>query len=86
MGEMIKMAIGSEDEISLKGTFFQTLSRMAIKFVIQKGLKDAIGPNSNIVVERLNMKHVDGSPVKIQLEISGELAEVDLLNLVSKLK
>lgn len=66
-------------------SFFQAVSASVIKKLIEKALKERIGPYSKIVVETFDMEHTDGEPVKIKTVISGEIAECDILKMISRI-
>lgn len=73
-----------EDTIDLKSRLIQTVVEKAVKKAVEKTLRNSIGKNSRIVMDRFHMQHSDGQPVKLQVEVSAEIAEVDFLALVDK--
>lgn len=66
-------------------SFFQAATGAIIKKLIEKALKERIGPYSKIVVETFDVEHTDGQPVKVRTIISGEIAECDILKLINKI-
>ena len=72
------------DKMIFGGKFFQAVSQKVIKGVLEKTIKDSLGVNSKVVVDRIFMEHTDGQPVKLQLEISADIAEADILALIDK--
>ena len=72
------------DKMIFGGKFFRAVSQKVIKGVLEKTIKDSLGVNSKVVVDRVFMAHADGQPVKLHLEISADIAEADILALIDK--